>query len=148
MGPTPETTVPTVKVGGKTYGVRFSQGAFYLLGTWGIDVSRAIEVHNSMITSGRAKEYAAKIACSALGNYDASGTWRSLGMAPLEVMDRLQDGEWEALDAAAWGEYKKKLGLVPMPVQTPTTDPSTSSAGSNSGPSGPEQAQPDSALAA
>ena len=110
MSPVPSATVPTVKVGGRSFGIRFSQGAFYLLGTWGIDVSRAVSVHNEMISSGRAKEYAAKLACAALGNYDSEGRWRSLGLPPLEIMDSLLDGEWEALDAAAWDEYKKNLG--------------------------------------
>jgi hypothetical protein len=140
MSPTPITTTPTVKVGGKTYGVRFSQGAFYLLGTWGIDVTRAVSVHNDMIASGRAREYAAKIACSALGNYDEQGRWRSLGLPPLEVMDMLLDGEWQDLDKAAWEEYKKKLGLVLTTEVPQTTEPLTSTDGSSSGPSEPAQA--------
>ena len=112
MSPSLVAPLPTVKVGGRPYSVRFSQGAFYLLSTWGIDVSRAVSVHNEMISTGRAKEYAAKLACAALGNVDADGKWRSLALPPLEVMDLLLDGEWEALDAAAWDAYKKKLGLV------------------------------------
>lgn len=139
---------PVVKIGGRPYSVRFSQGAFYLLGTWGIDVSRAVTVHNEMVTSGRAKEYAAKIACASLGNFDSEGRWRSLGLPPLEVMDSLLDGEWEILDAAAWDAYKKKLGLVSTTGVQPTTDPSTKNDGSNSGPSEPEQVQPDSGSAA
>lgn len=135
----------TVKVGGKPYVVRFSQGAFYLLGTWGIDVSRAVAVHNEMISGGRAKEYAAKLACASLGNFDADGRWRSLGLPPLEVMDLLLDGEWEALDAAAWDAYKKKLGLVTTTDLPPTTDPLTKSDGSNSGPSEPDLLPADSA---
>jgi len=130
---------PTVKVGGRSYSVRFSQGAFYLLSTLGIDVSRAVQVHNEMVSTGRAKEYAAKLACAALGNFDSEGRWRSLGLPPIEVMDMLQDGEWEALDAAAWDEYKKKLGLVTTTEAPQTTDPSAKTDGSNSGPS--EQAK-------
>jgi hypothetical protein len=143
MSPSNTATGPTVKVGGRSYVIRFSQGAFYLLSTWGIDVSRAVQVHNEMITAGRAKEYAAKLACAALGNFDNEGRWRSLGLSPLEVMDMLQDGEWEALDAAAWDEYKKKLGLVPLQIetQTATADSSITKDGSNSGPSEPRQAQ-------
>lgn len=141
MSPVPSATVPTVKVGGRSFGIRFSNGAFYLLGTWGIDVSRAVQVHNEMVAGGRVKEYAAKLACAALGNFDADGRWRSLGLPPLEVMDSLLDGEWEALDAAAWAEYKKKLGLVTKTEQPATTDLSTRNDGSGSGPSEPEQAQ-------
>jgi hypothetical protein len=139
VSPVPSATVPTVKVGGRSFGIRFSQGAFYLLGTWGIDVSRAVQVHNEMISTGRAKEYAAKLACAALGNFDADGKWRSLGLPPLEVMDSLLDGEWEALDAAAWEAYKKKLGLVVTTELPQTSDPSTKIDGSNSGPSEPEE---------
>jgi hypothetical protein len=142
MSPTPLATVPTVKVGGRSFGIRYSQGAFYLLGTWGIDVSRAVQVHNEMISAGRGKEYAAKLACAALGNYDADGKWRSLGLPPLEVMDSLLDGEWEALDAAAWGEYKKKLGLVSTMELPATESPSTKNDGSNSGPLEPEAHPP------
>lgn len=141
MTPAALATVPTVKVGGRSFGIRFSQGAFYLLSTWGIDVYRAVQVHNEMISAGRAKEYAAKLACAALGNFDAEGRWHSLGLAPLEVMDMLQDGEWEALDAAAWDEYKKKLGLVSTTEAPQTSADSTATAGSTSGPSAPEQAQ-------
>lgn len=133
--------LPTVKVGGRPFSVRFSQGAFYLLSTWGVDVSRAVSVHNEMISTGRAKEYAAKLACAALGNFDTDGRWRSLGLPPLEVMDMLQDGEWEALDALAWSEYKKKLGLVSMTEAPPTNDPSTKSDGLNTGPSEPPKDQ-------
>jgi hypothetical protein len=140
MSPVPSATVPTVKVGGRSFGIRYSQGAFYLLSTWGIDVSRAVQVHNEMISSGRTKEYAAKLACAALGNFDADGKWRSLGTPPLEVMDSLLDGEWESLDAAAWGEYKKKLGLVTTTEPPQKTDPSMTSDGSSSGPSVPDQA--------
>ena len=132
---------PTVKVGGRPYAIRFSQGAFYLLGTWGIDVSRPVQVHNEMIAGGRAKEYAAKIACAALGNFDDQGRWRSLGLSPLEVMDSLLDGEWEALDAAAWDAYKKKLGLVSMTEAPTIPDLSTKSDGLRSGPSEPAPAQ-------
>ena len=142
MSPTPLATVPTVKVGGRSFGIRYSQGAFYLLGTWGIDVSRAVQVHNEMISAGRGKEYAAKLACAALGNYDADGKWRSLGLPPLEVMDSLLDGEWEALDAAAWTEYKKKLGLVSTMELPATESHSTKNDGSNSGPLEPEAHQP------
>ena len=144
MSPTPIATTPTVKVGGKSYGLRFSQGAFYLLGTWGIDVGRIVEITNEMIAAGRAREWSAKVAASALGNYDAAGQWRSLGLPPLEVMDSLLDGEWEALDAAAWSEFKKKLGLVPKTDQ-PTADPSMKTDGSNSGPSEPVAVPPASA---
>ena len=132
---------PTVKVGGRPYAIRFSQGAFYLLGTWGIDVSRPVQVHNEMIAGGRAKEYAAKIACAALGNFDDQGRWRSLGLSPLEVMDSLLDGEWEALDAAAWDAYKKKLGLVSTTEVPATQNFSTSSDGSSTGRSEPDQVQ-------
>ena len=133
MSPSLVAPPPTVKVGGKSYSIRFSQGAFYLLSTWGIDVSRAVSVHNEMISTGRAKEYAAKLACAALGNYDADGKWRSLGLPPLEVMDLLQDGEWEALDAAAWEAYKKKLGLVSTTEAPETQDLSMKNDGSNTG---------------
>lgn len=139
---------PVVQIGGRPYSIRFSQGAFYLLGTWGIDVSRPVAVHNDMIASGRSKEYAAKIACAALGNFDADGRWRSLGLPPLEVMDSLLDGEWEALDAAAWDAYKKKLGLVSTTEAPATTDPSTKIDGLNSGPSEPGPPLVDSASAA
>ena len=141
MSPSLVAPLPTVKVGGRSYSVRFSQGAFYLLSTWGIDVSRAVSVHNEMISTGRAKEYAAKIACAALGNFDADGKWRSLGLPPLEVMDMLQDGEWEALDAAAWDAYKKKLGLVSTTEVPATQNFSTSSDGSSTGRSEPDQVQ-------
>jgi len=143
MGPVPSATVPTVKVGGRSFSIRFSQGAFYLLSTWGIDVSRAVEVHNQMVSTGRAKEYAAKLAAAALGSFDQEGRWRSLGMQPLDLMDSLLDGEWEALDAAVWDAYKKKLGLV-VKTETPaneTSDLSTTSDGSGSGPSEPESVQ-------
>ncbi len=109
---TPVANDPIVMVGGKPYALRFSQGAFYLLSTWGVDVYKLVDVLNSMLAAGRGKEVAAKIACSALGNYDAAGSWHSLGLPPLEVMDLLLDGEWEALDAAAWEAFKKKLGLA------------------------------------
>ena len=141
MSPSLVAPLPTVKVGGRSYSVRFSQGAFYLLSTWGIDVSRAVSVHNEMISTGRAKEYAANIACAALGNFDADGKWRSLGLPPLEVMDMLQDGEWEALDAAAWDAYKKKLGLVSTTEVPATQNFSTSSDGSSTGRSEPDQVQ-------
>ena len=130
---------PSVKVGGKPYQVRFGQGAFYLLGTWGIDVSRIVEVHNEMIGSGRGREYAMKIAAASLGNYDANGVWRSLGAGPLDVADMLLDGEWEALDSTAWEAFKKKAGLVVIPATAPSL--STKSDGSDSGPSEPEQAR-------
>ena len=133
MSPSLVAPLPTVKVGGRPYSIRYSQGAFYLLSTWGIDVSRAVSVHNEMISTGRAKEYAAKLACAALGSYDADGKWRSLGLPPLEVMDLLQDGEWEALDAAAWEAYKKKLGLVSTTEAPETQDLSTKTDGSNIG---------------
>lgn len=139
----PVAPLPAVRVGGRPYSVRFSQGAFYLLSTWGIDVSRAVQVHNDMISSGRGKEYSAKLACAALGNFDADGKWRSLGLPPLEIMDTLLDGEWEALDAAAWDAYKKKLGLVSTTDQPATESHSTTSDGSNSGPSGPDAALAD-----
>lgn len=141
MSPSLVAPLPTVKVGGRSYSVRFSQGAFYLLSTWGIDISRAVQVHNEMVGSGRAKEYAAKLACASLGNLDADGKWRSLGLTPLEVMDSLLDGEWEALDAAAWDAYKKKLGLVSTTEASPTTDLSTKSDGSNTGLSAQDQVQ-------
>ena len=130
-----------VKVGGRSYSIRFSQGAFYLLGTWGIDVSRAVQVHNEMVSSGRGQEYARKIACAGLGNFDQDGRWRSLGLSPLDVMDSLLDGEWEAIDAAAWSEYKKKLGLVSTTEAPATAGHSTGNDGSNFGPSEPAQAQ-------
>ena len=133
--------LPTVKVGGRPYAIRFSHGAFYLLSTWGIDVSRAVQVHNEMISTGRAKEYAAKLACAALGNVDSEGRWRSLGLPPLEVMDMLEDGEWEALDAAAWDAYKKKLGLVSTTAELPTSENSPKTDGSNTGPSEQPAAQ-------
>jgi hypothetical protein len=131
---------PTVKVGGRPYSVRFSQGAFYLLGTWGIDVSRAVQVHNEMVSGGRFREYMAKLVSASLGNFDAEGRWRSLGLPPLEVMDSLLDGEWQLLDVTVWEEYKKKLGLVLTTEALPTTDLSTKSDGSNSGLLEPEQA--------
>jgi hypothetical protein len=131
---------PSVQVGGRPFQVRFSQGAFYLLGTWGIDVSRIVGVHNEMISSGRGREYAMKIAAASLGTTDAEGRWRSLGLSPLEVADTLLDGEWETLDATAWDLFKKKLGLVSTTEAPATTYPSTKPAGSNSGPSEPEPA--------
>ena len=143
MSPSLVAPLPAVKVGGRPYSLRYSQGAFYLLSTWGIDVSQAVRVHNEMISTGRAKEYAAKLACAALGNVDTEGKWHSLAIPPLEVMDMLLDGEWEALDAAAWDAYKKKLGLVStMELPPGTESPSTKSAGSNSGPSAPEARPP------
>jgi hypothetical protein len=135
MSPSLVAPLPTVKVGGRSYSVRFSQGAFYLLGTWGIDISRAVQVHNEMIASGRGREYEGKLAAASLGNLDSDGRWRSLGLTPLEVMDSLLDGEWGELSAASWGEYKKKLGLVLMTEAPPTIDLSTKSDGSSTGPS-------------
>ena len=135
MSPSLVTPLPAVKVGGRPYSLRYSQGAFYLLSTWGIDVSQAVRVHNEMISTGRAKEYAAKLACAALGNVDTEGKWHSLALPPLEVMDMLLDGEWEALDAAAWDAYKKKLGLVSTTDQPATVDPSTKKDGLSTGPS-------------
>ena len=149
---TPTPNDPTVKVGGRPYSIRFSQGAFYLLSTWGVDVYRMVDVLNAMLAAGRGKEVAAKIACSALGSYDAAGNYHSLGLPPLDVMDMLLDGEWEALDAAAWEAFKKKLGLAiatteppTEPPTEPTSNPSMSGAGSTSGPSAPEPVQPASA---
>lgn len=133
--------LPTVKVGGRPYAIRYSQAAFYLLGTWGIDVGSAVSVHNGMIAAGRGREYEAKLACAPLGSFDAEGRWHSLGLSPLEVMDSLLDGEWEALSAATWDAYKKKLGLV-MTTEAPATpDPSTKSDGLNTGPSEPPKDQ-------
>jgi hypothetical protein len=139
MSPSLVTPLPTVKVGGRPYSIRFSQSAFYLLSTWGIDVSRAVQVHNEMISTGRAKEYAVKLACAALGNVDADGKWHSLALPPLEVMDMLLDGEWQALDVAAWDAYKKKLGLVSTTEVPAIQDLSITKDGLSTGPS--EQAE-------
>ncbi len=127
--------LPTVKVGGRSFSVRFSQSAFYLLGTWGIDVVNAAQVHNRMNDEGRGREYEAKLAAASLGNFDADGRWRSLAMPPLELLDSLLDGEWEALATLSWAEYKKKVGLVLKTEVPATPDLSMKSDGSSTGPS-------------
>ena len=134
--------LPTVKVGGRSYSVRWSQAAFYLLGTWGVDVGAAVSVHNRMIAEGRGREYEAKLACAPLGNLDAEGRWHSLALSPLEVMDSLLDGEWGPLSEVTWSEYKKKLGLV-MTTEVPPTQETSAlkNNGSNTGPSEPVEAQ-------
>ena len=133
--------VPTTfAVGGKPHSIRFANGAFYLLSTWGIDVTQIATALNEKFQTGHYTEVMYKLAAASLGNFDASGNWKTLGLDPLEFADRLLEGEAEPLMEAVWKAFSGKLGLVtktpgPEPAQTP--DPSTNADGQRSGPSEP-----------
>lgn len=129
---------PTVKVGGKPYHVHFGNGAFYLLSTWGIDITQITASLNERFSSGRYTEAMYKLAAAGLGTMDRDGNWDSLGIDPLKMADRLKDGESAALMEVVWKEFSGKLGLVtataePEPAKIPAA--STKESGSDSGPS-------------
>ena len=135
---------PTVNVGGKPYAVRFSNGAFYLLSTWGIDLTSISAALNEKFQSGHYTEAMFKLAASSLGSFDRDGNWTSLGMEPLKLADTLLDGEAEPLLDAVWKAFAGKLGLGTKTAAPEPADSSTNADGSTSGPS--EPASTDSAL--
>lgn len=126
---------PSVKVGGKPYCVRFSNGAFYLLSTWGIDVTRLAATLNEYFQGGRYTDAMTKLAAAGLGNFDADGNWRSLGIPPLELADRLLDEEVLPLGNAVWEAFSGKLGLAKTTAGTAPAEESQKPDGSTSGPS-------------
>ncbi len=128
---------PAVKVGGKPYFVRFSNGAFYLLSTWGIDAHRVAATLNEYFSQGRYVEAMAKLCAASLGTFDAEGNWRTAGMTPLEMSDRLLEGEQGPLEEVVWKEFSGKLGLVVTPVKSAPAEVSPNTNGSTSGPSEP-----------
>lgn len=130
---------PPIMVGGKPFAIRFANGAFYLLSTWGIDITRITTALNSKFQTGHYTEVMYKLAAAALGNFDNSGQWKSLGIEPLDLADRMLDDEAKPLMDAVWTAFTGKLGLVTM---TSGPEPAQSAApmsdtGSTSGPSEP-----------
>ena len=146
---------PTVKVAGKTYSVRYSHGAIYLLSTWGIDLTRifttlaealgapATEGRSEIVPNGRRTELMMKIAAAGLGTIDSEGNWRSAQISPMDLADRMSDDEAEVIDRVTWEAFAKKIGLpLPNPVTPVAQNPpdTTKPSGSDSGPS--EQVEP------
>lgn len=134
---------PTVTVGGQKYHVHFGNGAFYLLSTWGIDVTQISSALNERFQSGRYTEAMYKIAAASLGTMDRNGEWDSLGLDPLKMADKLRDGESGPLLDTVWKEFSGKLGLVTKTAETQPANPSADSpkmTGSEAGPSEPAQA--------
>jgi len=128
---------PTVQVGGKPYHVHFGNGAFYLLSTWGIDITSIGAALNERFQSGRYTEAMYKLAAAGLGTMDREGNWESLGLDPLKMADRLKDGESTPLMDAVWAAFSGKLGLPTTPTEPAAATPSDSPQpnGSSSGPS-------------
>jgi len=124
--------LPTVKVGGKTYSVKYAHAAIYLLSTWGIDISRifqtlseaygspATETTPEIVPNGRRTEIAAKIAAAGLGTVDGEGIWRSAQMTPLDLSERVSDEEAVEVDRVTWEAFAKKIGL-PLTTTKPVT---------------------------
>jgi len=134
---------PTVKVGGKDMHVHYGNGAFYLLSTWGIDITEMAAALNTRFSSGRYTEAMYKLAAAGLGKMDAEGNWDTLGLDPLKLADKLRDGESAPLMEVVWKEFTGKTGLAtttaePTPAKTPA--PSTNDDGSGIGPSAPAAA--------
>lgn len=135
---------PTVKVGGKPYHIRYSHGALYQLSCWGIDANDLIGNINKLMQEGHYTEAMGKICAAGLGTMDADGNWTSLGLTPLQVSDKLRDGEAAELDRVAWQEFAKKYGLVMRTAETAKpaseADATQSGSGSDSTPSEPAKA--------
>lgn len=157
---------PTVKVAGKTYSVRYSHGAIYLLSTWGIDLTRIFTTlaealgvpyqpyipatgdkpeileRAEIVPNGRRTELMMKIAAASLGTIDAEGNWRSAQISPMDLADRMSDDEAEVIDRVTWEAFAKKIGLpLPNPVTPVAQNPpdTTKPSGSDSGPSEPAE---------
>jgi|SRR6185503_5058414 len=137
---------PTVKVGGRDYHVHFGNGAFYLLSTWGIDITTLTDSLNQRFESGRYTEAMYKLAAAGLGTMDRDGNWESLGIDPLKMADRLKDGESGPLLDVVWKEFTGKTGLVTKTAETAPATPAASpkTTGSEAGPSQPDPAASDS----
>jgi hypothetical protein len=114
---------PAVKVGGKDYRIRFSNGAFYLLSKWGIDVTQISRILNEMFQENRYTEAMYKLAAAGLGNQNAAGNWKTAGIDPLELADTLLDGEADLLMEVTWQAFAGKLGLDTTTKTMPTTAP-------------------------
>jgi len=127
---------PTVQIGGRPYHVRYSTGAFYLLSTWGIDVTAVAQTLNDKFQNGHYTEAMYKLAAAGLGTIDKEGDWETLGIEPLKLADRLKDGEAAALMEVVWREFSGKLGLVTTTAGTAPAplNPSTETPGSGTGP--------------
>jgi hypothetical protein len=154
-------TLPTVTVGGKTYAVKYSHGAIYLLSTWGIDISRifqtladalgcdAVEATDTaparpaVIPNGHRTELLTKIAAAGLGTIDAEGRWRSAQITPMDLSERMSDDEVDLVDRVTWEAFAKKIGLQlptkPEAAAAPIQPDTTKTSGSDSGPSEPAQ---------
>ena len=128
---------PTVRVGGKEMHVHFGNGAFYLLSTWGIDITQIASSLNERFASGRYTEAMYKLAAAGLGKMDSNGDWESLGLDPLKMADRLKENESGPLLETVWKEFAGKLGLATTTAGTTPATPadSTNADGSSSGPS-------------
>ena len=148
---------PIVKVGGKPYSVRYAHGAIYLLSTWGIDLTNifstladaigmpATATTPAVIPNGRRTELMTKIAAAGLGTIDAEGNWRTAGITPMELSDRMTEEEAGEVDRVTWEAFAKKIGLPlpkPEPAPAPNTPDTTKPSGSDNGPS--EPAEPES----
>ena len=129
----------TVKVGGKSYQIRFGTGAFFLLSKWGIPSTRIATILNEYFADGRNAEAMITLSAPALGNFDAAMDWHTAGLSPLELADKLRDEEIEPLFAAVWKEFLGKTGLEEKkaPAETLPASPKTSTKtdGSDVGPS-------------
>ncbi len=125
--------------------VHFGNGAFYLLSTWGIDISRIVDQWNELVSTGRRQEGLGKIAAAAAGTMDSAGNWTSLGIPPLALADKCSTEEWLNIQTVAWEEFAKKLGLVMVKAATEPAKIPADSAGGNGSSAGPlEPALPDS----
>lgn len=157
MGTLAVVPAPTVSVGGKRYSVRYAHGAIYLLSSWGIDMNRIFQTlaealgrpadgeNPAIEPNGRRVEIMTKIAAAGLGNIDGDGYWRSAGLTPQDLADRMTDEEAEAIDFVTWSAFSKKIGLphktepaAPQPAIVPTIETDTpNNGGLTTGPSEP-----------
>lgn len=124
---------PTVKVGGKEYQIRYGNGAFYLLSTWGIDATSISKTLNEMFRDGRYTEAMYKLAAAGLGT-TRNGKWITANLSPLELADALEEDEAATLMNTVWEQFSGKLGLATkkttatQPADTPDSQSATGSA--------------------
>lgn len=161
MTPSLVSTLPTVKVGGKSYAVKYGHAALFLLSQWGIDIDRIFSRLNSAIGSpaqaatdelpareavepdGTANFLFTQISAAGLGTVDSEGVFRSARLTGLELSELMHDDEAQAIGIVTWPLFAKKIGLQlePKPAQTPAPNPpaadTTNNSGSTSGPSEP-----------